>query len=105
MNAYPIDLACRILDLLDGELVKSQLDDIARLYVGNNRPKQIMFLNKLYTLLDNLPISLWDSKQQRHENLKIILQYVDGATMRQMGSIKFKSFSNRRTRRIKHKLG
>lgn len=102
MNTYPIDLACRILDLLDGELVTSQLEDIAKVYVGNSRSKQTLFLNKLYSMLDNIPTALWDSPQQRNQSLALILKQIDSATIRQIGAIKFRQLSTPSIRRFKN---
>lgn len=89
MSNYSIELACRILDLLDGKISTSELDDIAEVYAGKNKKEKLRFLNLLNHMVEQLPISLWDGVRERSFNLNTISSYIDSITMRQMGSIKY----------------
>lgn len=87
-----------VLDLIEGKIYHSELDDIAKQYSGLRNSDQLRFVNRLYPLLSHLPIALWESDEQRNFSLMECVKYLEIATIKDMGESKFSQFSSNNIR-------
>jgi type III secretion system TyeA family effector delivery regulator len=92
-NGKAVIFARSVLDLIEGKVYYSELDDIAKQYSGLRNSDQLRFLNRLYPLLSHLPLALWESEEQRNSSLMECVKHLEFATIKDMGEIKFSQFS------------
>ena len=81
--------ARNILDLIEDKIYHSELDDIAKKYSGLRISEKLKFINRLYLLLNNLPLALWESDEQRSISLMECIKYMEVATIKDIGESKF----------------
>ncbi|MFT6387455.1 MAG: type III secretion protein W [Cellvibrionaceae bacterium] len=92
-NSEAVQLARSVLDLMEDKIYHTELEDIAKEYSGVRKVDQLKFLNRLYPLLNNLPVALWQSEEQRKESLLECVRYMEAATIKDIGEIKFSQLS------------
>ena len=89
-----VAFAGSVLELIEDKLYHSEIDDITKEYAGARSSDRLRFANSLYKLMNNLPVSLWNTEQHRREYLAEFVKYLESATVRDLGRSKFNQLSN-----------